>query len=74
LTKVYVLQHVHSLADGEEDVKVIGVYSSRENAETAITRLGQAPGFADAMDGFHIDEYQVDKDQWAEGYSTLANA
>ena len=74
MTKVYVLQHVHSLEDGEEDVKFIGVYSSRENAEAAITRLRRAPGFSDAQDGFHIDEYQVDKDQWVEGYSTLASA
>ncbi len=71
---VYVLQHVHSLEDGAEDVKLIGVYSSRENARAAITRLGKAPGFSDAMDGFHIDEYQLDKDQWVEGYSTLTAA
>jgi hypothetical protein len=28
--KVYVLQHVHSAENGIEDVKFIGVYSSRE--------------------------------------------
>lgn len=72
--KVYLLQHVHLLEDGAEDVKFIGVYSSRENAEAAKTRLSQAPGFCDAAVGFHIDEYQLDKDQWVEGYSTLANA
>jgi len=72
--KVYVLQHVHAMADGEEDVKFIGVYSSRENAQAAIARLSQAPGFSDALAGFHIDEYQMDKDQWVEGYSTLASA
>jgi hypothetical protein len=71
---VYVLQHVHSTDDGAEDVKFIGVYSSRENAQAAITRLGQAPGFSEVPDGFHIDAYQVDKDQWVEGYSTLASA
>ena len=74
MAKVYVLQHVHSLEDGEEDVKFIGVYSSAENAQAAIARLGQVPGFSDALAGFHIDEYQLDKDQWVEGYSTLANA
>ena len=72
--KVYVLQHAHELEDGAEDIKFIGVYSSRENAEAARTRLVLAPGFSDAVAGFHIDEYQVDKDQWVEGYSTLANA
>ena len=71
---VFVLQHVHSLESGEEDVKFIGVYSSRENAQAAIKRLSQAPGFSEALTGFHIDEYQVDKDQWVEGYSTVANA
>jgi hypothetical protein len=74
LTKVYVLQHVHSPDDGVEDIKFIGVYSSRENAQAAIMRMSQAPGFSDAPTGFHIDEYQVDKDQWIEGYSTLVNA
>jgi hypothetical protein len=74
LTKVYVLQHVHSVDDGADDVKFIGVYSSRENAQAAITRLIQAPGFSEAPVGFYIDEYQLDKDQWVEGYSTLANA
>ena len=74
MAKVYVLQHVHSLDEGREDIKLIGVYSSRENAQAGIARLGQAPGFDDAPAGFHIDEYQVDQDQWVEGYSTLANA
>jgi hypothetical protein len=74
LTTVYVLHHVHSFADGTEDVKFIGVYSSRENAQAAVTRLSQAPGFSEAPDGFHIDAYQMDKDQWVEGYSTLANS
>ena len=74
MTKVYVLQHAHSLEDGEEDVKFIGVYSSRKNAQAAIARLSQAPGFSDALAGFHIDEYQLDKDQWIEGYSPLATA
>ena len=74
MTKVYVVQHVHSFEDGAEDVKLIGVYSTKENAQAAITRLRQAPGFLDAPARFHIDEYAVDKDQWVEGYSTITNA
>ena len=74
MAKIYVLQHVRSMQDGSEDVKLIGVYSSREKAQAAVARLGQAPGFADEPAGFHIDEYQVDKDQWAEGYSSLESA
>ncbi len=74
MAKAYVLQHTHEMEDGAEDVNFIGMYSSRENAQAAIARLGQAPGFSEAPAGFHIDEYQVDKDQWVEGYSTLTNA
>ena len=68
MASVFVLQHVHSREDGGEDVKLIGVYSSRDKAEAAMARLRRLPGFADAPDGFHVDEYRVDQDHWAEGY------
>ena len=74
MANVFVLQHVHEREDGAEDVKFIGVYSSREKAEEAAPRLARLPGFADAPDGFHVDEYRVDQDQWAEGYVTAASA
>ena len=71
---VFVLQHVHTRDDDTEDVKFIGVYSTRENAQAAIARLSAAPGFSETPNGFHIDEYQVDKDQWTAGYVALAFA
>jgi hypothetical protein len=74
MASVFVLQHVHTRENGSEDVKFIGVYSSREKAQAAVARLGCLPGFADAPDGFHIDEYRVDQDHWAEGYVTIAGA
>jgi hypothetical protein len=74
MPSVFVLQHVHLQEDGVEDVKLLGVYSSRENAQAAVTRLGHVPGFCHDPDGFHIDEYRVDQDQWAEGYVTLTDA
>src|SRR5215470_17597806 len=45
MASVFVLQHVHSREDGVEDVKFIGVYSSREKAQAAVARLGRLPGF-----------------------------
>ena len=74
MASVFVLQHVHSREDGVEDVKFIGVYSSPEKAQAAAARLGRLPGFAEAPDGFHVDEYRVDQDQWAEGYVAVAGA
>lgn len=70
MTTVFVLQHVHSTRD-VEDVKFIGVYSSRQKAQEAVARLVELPGFADTPDGFHIDEYRIDNDQWVEGYATV---
>ena len=74
MASVFVVQHVHSREDGVEDVKFIGVYSSREKAQAAVARLGRLPGFAEAKDGFHIDEYRVDQDQWTEGYVVVGGA
>lgn len=81
MDSVYLLQHLHVLPHGEEDVKVIGIYSSRQAAIEAVERLKVQPGFVehpslidplvdDEPDGFYIDKYPLDKDHWAEGYIT----
>ena len=44
MTSVYVLQHVHLQEDGAEDVKFIGVYSSRQTADAAVARLSRVLG------------------------------
>ena len=72
MNSVFVLQHVNTSDDGAEDVKFIGVYSTRENALAAVERLSCVPGFTDAQDGFHIDEYVLDRDQWTEGFVHLS--
>jgi homoserine kinase type II len=70
MSSVFILQHVHTQND-VEDVKFIGVYSSREKAQAALARMESLPGFANEPDGFHIDEYRMDQDQWTEGYVTV---
>jgi len=68
---VFVLHHVHELDDDNEDVKLIGVYSSRAAAQGAIERMSLQPGFRETVNGFTVDRYPVDKDHWAEGFVTL---
>lgn len=68
---VFILHHVHELEDQEDEVKLIGVYSSDEIAKQAVERMKVLPGFCDAQDGFCIDAYTVDEDNWIEGYITL---
>jgi hypothetical protein len=80
MDKVYVLMHVHNFDDDREDVKLIGVYSSRKAAEEAINRLKDKPGFCDSPEirdpdrifdsGFDITEHKIDQDNWTEGYVT----
>jgi hypothetical protein len=67
---VFLLWHVHEFPCGEEDAKLIGVYSSQELAEQARQRVATQPGFREAPTGFCIDRYTVDQDNWREGYAT----
>jgi homoserine kinase type II len=72
MSTVYVLWHVQPLGQ-EDDEKMIGVYSSEEEAKRAITRLASKPGFIDCPDGFLIDSYEVDRDNWVEGYVIVSD-
>jgi hypothetical protein len=67
---VFLLWHVHEFPDGEDDAKLIGVYSSGKQAEQAKQRAILQPGFRDLPNGFCIDPYTVDQDNWSEGYVT----
>ncbi|MBC8138705.1 MAG: hypothetical protein H8F28_22725 [Fibrella sp.] len=68
MSTVFLLQHSYEDEGFCEEVKMIGVYASREKAQAAIERLRSQPGFRDRPDGFNTDEYKVDQDNWAEGY------
>jgi hypothetical protein len=67
---VFLLWHVHGFPDGEEDAKLLGVYSSRELADQARRRALLLPGFRDVPNGFQVSTYSLDKDCWTEGYVT----
>jgi hypothetical protein len=57
-------------ATAPESVKLIGVYSSRPLAEAAVARAGRLEGFRDVLDGFSIDVYVIDEDNWTSGFFT----
>jgi homoserine kinase type II len=75
---VYVLFHQFEFRNTkEEDIedraKLIGVYSNEEEAKRAIERVKGQPGFRDYPEGFVIDPYELNQDNWAEGFVTLPN-
>lgn len=76
MTGVYLLYHQFEfrdprLEDLEDRAKLIGVYSDRTAAEQAIERVKNLPGFRDYPDGFVIDEYVLNEDNWSEGFVTV---
>jgi homoserine kinase type II len=68
MTKVFILWHVHSHPSGDDDEKLIGVYSSQISATAAIDRVKDQLGFIDHPDGFSVHEYELDRDHWTEGF------
>jgi len=81
MDSVFVVQHLRRDSDGEENVKLIGVYRSIAAARAAIDRLKAQPGFRDNPNivdalrdsddqGFHVGKYPLDKDHWVEGFGS----
>ena len=61
------LQHSY-IKDGHEEVKIIGIYSSRKIAEKTVEQYKKLPGFKDYPDSFFIDAYELDENHWFEGF------
>ena len=68
MTSVYVLHHVVREFEDDEDAKLIGIYSSEDEARKAVVRLADQPGFRGSADGFQFEPYQSNKDHWTEGF------
>ena len=67
---VFVLEHSYE-QDFCEETKFIGVYATNELAQAAIERLKLQSGFRDRPNDFCIEEYELDKDHWTEGFSVM---
>jgi hypothetical protein len=70
MKSVFILQHERQKDLDNEDVKIIGIYSTREKAEKTIDNYikKNLPGFKDYPDSFNITKYELDKDHWTEGF------
>lgn len=70
---VFILWHDHEMPGGEEDVKLIGVYATAEDADAARLRAAGQPGFRDYPEEFHVSRYTVGEDHWTEGFITMTH-
>ncbi len=69
---VFVVQHSYEVEPcGHDEVKFIGVYSTKRKAQAAVRRLRTRPGFRRKPNCFDISDYLIDKDHWTEGYVTV---
>jgi hypothetical protein len=68
MDSVFLLWYVHAPDSADEDELLIGVYSTEEEAKTAIERLKDKPGFVNAPDGFQIHPYEINRDHWTQGF------
>ena len=67
---VFLLWHTHlnGTLEKEEDIKLIGVYSTERKAKQALSRTIKLEGFRDHKDGFEISAHKLDKDEWVSGF------
>jgi len=69
MKKFYLLYHAYEFEDGKE-IKHLGLYSSRENAEKAKERYFRLTGFSEYPENcFYISEFTLDTDaEWTDGF------
>ena len=65
---LYIVEHLHILYDDVEDIKFLGVFSTKEKAEKAIQILSKQPGFKDFPK--LIDDNDIENDV-IEGFYTI---
>lgn len=82
---LYIVEHLHILYDDVEDIKFLGIFSTKEKVEKAIQMLSKQPGFKDfpkiiddndiendVIEGFYIIKVVVDEiAEWKEGFTTV---
>lgn len=65
---VFLLWHVQ--VDDEDDERLIGVYATEALAKSAIDRAVTKPGFRESPDRFQICPYELNKDNWVDGFAS----
>ena len=71
MNTVFLIHHVARDGQPDEDTKLLGVYSDRQQAHAALTRFLKLPGFRDDQAGFLLEEYTLNEDHWTEGFVTV---
>lgn len=68
MKSVFLLGHVRQKDADNEDIKHIGIFATQTEAENARTQLAGKPGFKQYPEGFYIQECEIGKINWLEGF------
>lgn len=79
MNSVILVEHLRIDSEGNDHIKTIGVYHTMAEAEAAVDRLKDKPGFKDNprivdpekddnLSGFYLSQYPLGKDHWEEGF------
>ena len=63
----YILEHYYK-DNTHSSTKMIGIYSTEENAQKTIEELKKMPGFKKYPNGFIIQKYKLDEDHFINGF------
>jgi hypothetical protein len=67
VNSVFVLHHTARVGK-DEDVKLLGVYKTKLDAEAAMAQLKDKPGFRDPGGEWSCVEFELGKIHWSEGF------
>jgi homoserine kinase type II len=70
MSVVYDLWFIREHKDREDTELHIGIYGSRADAEAAIAKLKDKPGFRDYPEGFEAHEVELGHTGWQYGFTT----
>jgi hypothetical protein len=63
MQSVFVLLHAYQI-DGKIEDKLLGIFSSENNAIEVLIAAQRQPGFSDYPYDFYLYEYDLDQDYW----------
>jgi hypothetical protein len=69
---VFVLEHIHELSPGSDDVKLIGIFSTRALLTAALATTGSLPGFAENAPGFRTTTFSLGEEPTGTVFSVYA--
>jgi len=60
--------------DDEDDIKLLGVYTTEERAQSRIDKAKREPGFDADPDCFWIETHTLDADRWIGGFFSVPDS